>query len=647
MLDFSIYLLYRAGTALLTALPLRLLFHFGQFLGMGAWLFLPQYRRLAIRNLEIAFGREKTRREIAGIARHHFQNLGANLICSVKMSCMPPDKIERHVEIENLEAIHRFLRDGHPVVGLISHIGNWELLAPLFGHRIDYARAATVYQKLRNPYIEADVRRRRGRVELFDRTDGFHGPIELLRSGGIIGVLGDQHAGDKGVWTPFFGRLASTTPLPGLLAKRTGAAVVSVAVFTVGPARWRMAVTERLDAPGDSVDAITFKGNRNLEQQIRSAPEDWFWVHNRWKTPSPNFFLTHYRRGVYLPSEMTVNELKPFRILIRGPNWLGDSVISMPAVRALKAGRPDAHITVLAPEKIAAVWKIVPEVDEVIGLTSRSLFGAVRSIRERSRFDVAVLFPNSLRAALEAKLAGIPRRVGFPGHRRGWLLNQIIAEPPRLGPIQHQVNRYLQLAREVGAPAETEPVRMFLPRGKTNGATVKVALCPGAEYGPAKRWLPERFAEVALTISAQRPVQWILFGTAGDAEVGATIEAAIGASCLNRIGQTTLDQLITELRQCAVLLTNDTGTMHLATILGVPVVAVFGSTEPRLTGPLGTGHHIIRHQVECSPCFLRECPIDFRCMHAVKVEEVAESVSSLLEKWERPLASGNRPPSEN
>jgi len=127
-------------------------------------------------------------------------------------------------------------------------------------------------------------------------------------------------------------------------------------------------------------------------------------------------------------------------------------------------------------------------------------------------------------------------------------------------------------------------------------------------------------------------VQWILFGTKSDAVIGEQISQALGDSCVNRIGQTTLDQLIDELRECRLLLTNDTGTMHLASLLGVPVVAIFGSTDPRLTGPLGQGHTILRHQVECSPCFLRECPIDFRCMKAVSVEEVADAVLSILPK---------------
>jgi heptosyltransferase-2 len=137
-------------------------------------------------------------------------------------------------------------------------------------------------------------------------------------------------------------------------------------------------------------------------------------------------------------------------------------------------------------------------------------------------------------------------------------------------------------------------------------------------------------------------VQWILFGTSADAERGAAIESALGSKCVNRVGQTTLEQLIAELGECALLLTNDTGTMHLATLLGIPVVALFGSTEPRLTGPLGTGHTVIRHQVECSPCFLRECPIDFRCMTAITVDEVVAAVSALLGKWEGPLADAPR-----
>ena len=142
--------------------------------------------------------------------------------------------------------------------------------------------------------------------------------------------------------------------------------------------------------------------------------------------------------------------------------------------------------------------------------------------------------------------------------------------------------------------------------------------------------MPDRFAEVAELVSNGSKAKWVLFGTTNDAAAGETIAAKLGDSCVNRIGQTTLDELISELRDCRALLTNDTGTMHLAALLGVPVVAIFGSTEPQLTGPLGDGHIVLRRHVECSPCFLRECPIDFRCMKEVTTQEVVNAMKSIL-----------------
>jgi lipopolysaccharide heptosyltransferase II len=624
-------------TGIASALPLRLLFSLGNFVGFAGWLLFPEYRRLARRNLEIAFATEKSPRELGRLCRRHFQRLASNLLCGPKLGSMMPEQLERYIEPENTDAVHQVLRAGQPVIILLTHMGNWEVTGPLMPHYFHYARIGTVYQPLRDRYLDRDVNRKRARtgVELFDRSEGFHKPIELLRSGGLLGILGDQHAGDHGVWTPFFGRLASTSPLPALLAKRTGAAVIALSVYTVAPARWRLVFTPRIDWPGASINELTLKGNETIEQEIRIAPEDWFWVHNRWKTPQPHFLLRRYKRGIYLPPE-AAKTLKPFRILIRAPNWLGDSVITVPAVQAIKAGRPDAHITIAAPEKIASVWKLVPDVDEILPIKAGSLFSTVNAIRGHPRFDAAILFPNSLRAALEVWLAGVPRRVGFAGHHRRWLLNQIVPDEPHLGPIRHQVYRYFRMARQLGGPARRPELRKFLPRVRANNAPAKVGLCPGAEYGPAKRWLPERFAEVAKAVAGERAVQWILFGTAADAERGAAIATALGGECQNRIGQTTLDELAAELGECALLLTNDTGTMHLATLIGIPVVAVFGSTEPRLTGPLGTGHDVIRHQVECSPCFLRECPIDFRCMKAISVEEVVAAVSAQLDRWQTP-----------
>jgi heptosyltransferase II len=633
MFDFVVYLLYRAGLAVAAALPLPFLFGFGEFVGLCAWAFAGKYRRLATRNLEFAFAKEKSPRELRQLVRSHFRRLSANLLCSAKLTQMPPEKILEHVEVENIESMAREFRAGVPVALVLSHLGTWEMFAQLMPKFVGFVRNASVYQGLGNRFIDEHVRRTRSQagLELFDRHNGFEPVIDLLRSGGGIGVLSDQHAGDHGVWTPFFGRLASTSPLPALLAKRTRAALIAAGVYTTGRARWRMVFTERFDEKGASVAVLTSRINHVIEEQIRRAPEDWFWVHNRWKTPEPNFLLAHYKRGIYLPPGISASDLKPFRILIRSSNWLGDAVMSVPAVRAIKRGRPDVHVTIAAPDKIASMWKLIPEVDAIIPLPDGSLLPFVRRLRQQMPFDVAILFPNSLRVALESWVSGIPRRVGYRGHWRSWLVNQIVREPRKPGPPEHHSLRFLRIARECGA--ETSNIEVPKPNQTSNiKHQTLIGLCPGAEYGPAKRWLPERFAEAAAKITAQSSAQWIVFGTKNDAAIGEQIAAAIGDHCVNRIGQTTLEQLIDELRRCRLLLTNDTGTMHLAALVGVPVVAVFGSTEPLLTGPLGNGHTILRHHVECSPCFLRECPIDFRCMKAVSADEVAGAVLSMLAK---------------
>src|SRR5436190_4466117 len=634
MFDYPVYLLYRAGTDLLVLLPLPFLFAMGQICGAIAWLFLPQYRKLALRNVRIAFGDELSETEMRRIVRRHFRWLGANLLCSVKFTRMPMEKILERVRLENFELVENCFRQNKPFVLLISHIGSWEFCTRL-SHFSRGQRTATIYQRIRNRHIDRHVRKARSRfgLEVFERSEGFGKAIELLRSGGGIGILMDQHAGDGGLWTPVFGRLASTTPLPALLARRTHAKLIGFAVHTEGFARWRAVAETPIDGVSESIEKLTAHSNEILEKQVRRAPEDWFWVHNRWKTPRPNFLLSRYKRGIFLPER---TRLKPFRILIRSSNWLGDAVMSVPAVRAIKGGRPDAHLTVAVPERIAPLCKIGSEIDEIIALPSKSVFVAARLFRQKRPFDVAILFPNSLRSALEVFLAGIPRRLGLTGHWRRWVLNQRPRKTFARG-IVHQTYKYLELASTMGAKVEPH----FPPANSINGSRdqFRFALCPGAEYGPAKRW--PRFAEVAQEIAARFPVQWILFGTAGDADVGAKIAEVLGEKCLNRIGQTTLEELIDELGDCDLLLTNDTGTMHLAALLRVPTVSIFGSTEPLRPGPPGQRRRMFRHQLECSPCFLRECPLDFRCMHAVTSAEVIAAIQQMISGQAEAAKSGN------
>ena len=324
-------------------------------------------------------------------------------------------------------------------------------------------------------------------------------------------------------------------------------------------------------------------------------------------------------------------------MVVRSPNWLGDAVMSIPAVQAIAAGRPDARVTVLCPVNLADLWKVVPGVAAVLTIGAKDhVLAVARTVRRAGPFDVAVLLPNSLRAALEAWLAGVPRRCGYPGHRRRWLLDQVLPElpPPGQGQTRHHRDRYREIAKQIGADITTRPTPppVVLPVANSDGdPRPRFALCPGAEYGPAKRWGVERFAATAKMVAAHGPgCRWVLVGTGKDRELGKFLEQELGPDvCENLIGQTTLAGLIETLAGCRLLLSNDTGTMHLAAWLGVPTVAVFGSTEPRLTGPVAHDParvRVLRRQVECSPCFRRECPLDLRCMAAVSVEETTAAV---------------------
>jgi len=513
------------------------------------------------------------------------------------------------------------------VVMAINHIGNWELYAQLIG-RVRDVEVGTIFQSQRNKYLNRLIDRNRRRLGLrtFDRKKGYLGAVDLIEGGGILAVLIDQHAGEGGLWTPLFSKLASTSPLAAMLADRTGAPLISVAIHTVGTARWRCTIEPPIEPAGRSVEQLTAQLNRILEKQITGSLKDWFWLHNRWKTMWPRFFSRKWKRGCHLPDGTRPEELHPFRVLVRSSNWLGDAVMGIPAVEACKAGRPDAHLTVLAPEKLAPLWRRVAAVDEVIGIAPGESPGRLAR-RVRGEFDVAILFPNSLRAALEARALRVPRIVGYPGHWRRWLLNQIPRSTPESG--GHQANRFLRLVEFCGAPVPPNGPA-FARKNAGVRAVPRIGICPGAEYGPAKRWPAERFAAAMKECHAARPAEWVVFGVAGDAPSAEAIERLCPFPVRNLAGKTTLDGLIDELAACDALLTNDTGTMHLAAFLGVPTVAVFGSTEPDLTSPLGDFHRVLRHKVECSPCFKRECPIDFRCMTRIEPAQASAALREIL-----------------
>ena len=328
------------------------------------------------------------------------------------------------------------------------------------------------------------------------------------------------------------------------------------------------------------------------------------------------------------------------RILVKGTNWVGDTIISFPAVHALRRHFPKARISVLTKSRLAELWKANPSVDEVIPYDMPTGAGRIlgelqiaRLIKQKA-IDLAVIFPRSFSSALMVFLGGVPRRIGYKAECRGLLLTERIACTVELL-RKHRMYYYLHLIERLGSyPSPPLPslalngtqerwAEAFLSRNRLKGKLM-IGLNPGATYGQAKCWPPERFAELGRRLVRDHGASILIFGSSRpqEGELNAAIAEGIGEGCLNLSGETSLLQLAALLRRCRLVVTNDTGTMHVAAAMGTRVIAIFGPTDPRTTSPLGKGHVIIRKEVPCSPCLKRVCPEDHRCMDLIEVEEV-------------------------
>ncbi len=350
-------------------------------------------------------------------------------------------------------------------------------------------------------------------------------------------------------------------------------------------------------------------------------------------------------------------------ILVRGPNWLGDAVMCEPALRGLKWIARDARLSLLVKPAVAELFKGHPAIGQLIvydskgrhaGLSGKwTLAGELR----RGRFDLAVLFQNAFEAALLVFAAGVPRRYGYTTDGRSVLLSEPVAVPDRHAPV-HQVRYYWDMLRPMGLTGAPPAPELCLLQEEERAMAARLAqmglgetdvvigLNPGSTYGGAKRWLPERFAEVAnrlcrtLGETQSGRVSAVVLGAKGEEPLGREIAGRLTMPSAVLSGSTTIRELMVAVKRCRVLLTNDTGPMHIASALGVPVAAVFGPTDWRTTSPYGTAHALVRQPVECAPCLLRECPIDHRCMTRVSSDQVYEAATKLIHLGQKTRAEG-------
>jgi heptosyltransferase-2 len=335
------------------------------------------------------------------------------------------------------------------------------------------------------------------------------------------------------------------------------------------------------------------------------------------------------------------------RVLIRSTNWVGDAIMTTPAVRAVRKNFPRAEITILAKPWVAPVFSNNPYIDRIMLYDDagrhRLGLGTIRIAKElrHGSYDLAVLFQNAFEAALLAFLAGIPKRLGYDTDGRKPLLTHPVKRHVGFRKI-HEIDYYLAIltgarlavnGRDltlVVSDAERQRADTLLAGNDIRARDRLVGVNPGATYGTAKRWLPDRFAELCDRLCRTCDARIVIFGAPGEKEVADRIGRLMQYPALNLCGKTNLREAMAVIELCRLFVTNDSGLMHVAAALDIPLVSVFGSTNPVTTGPSSSKSHVVRVPVPCSPCLKPECPTDHRCMKEISVDMVFSVVKEML-----------------
>jgi heptosyltransferase-2 len=353
--------------------------------------------------------------------------------------------------------------------------------------------------------------------------------------------------------------------------------------------------------------------------------------------------------------------LHPKKILIRSTNWVGDAIMTTPAVRSIRMNFPRAHISLLALPWVADVFVASPYIDRIIPYDKTGQHQGIRgrikliNILRQQQFDLAILLQNAFEAALVAKLASIPARAGYTTDGRFLLLTHRARVTKRIK-TRHQVYYYQEMLTRLGL--QTGPDELYLHMlGKTQDwaedfirnlqkrsgkIQYLVGLNPGASYGPAKRWPAEKYGELAARIIENYNAVMLVFGTEADRKAAAIIQRYAPAGCVDLTGKTTLVEAMALIARCNAFMTNDSGLMHVAAALQTPLVAIFGSTNPVTTGPFSLSSRVVRQEIPCSPCMQTHCKTDFRCMQEIPSDEVFDALTEMLNRYE-----GSNPTTKN
>lgn len=332
---------------------------------------------------------------------------------------------------------------------------------------------------------------------------------------------------------------------------------------------------------------------------------------------------------------------KARRIVIRSTNWIGDAVMTTPGMEAIRSTFPDAEIVVVADPVVARLFTAHPFCDRVIVFDKKGKHKGWRGMLcfsqtlRKEKFDLAILFQNAVEAAIMALVAGIPMRAGYRTDARGILLTHGVAVGPAERRLPH-AEYYLNMLKALDISGGDGRLSLSCTEAEIRRAKdilvggMWAVINPGATYGSAKRWYPDRFAKVADLLVREFELGILIVGGPDESDICREIESYMDGHSVNMGGRTSVREMMALISLCSLMVTNDSGPMHVAAAFGVPIVAVFGPTDHTTTSPMGEKVMIVRKGAECAPCLLRSCPTDHRCMTAVTVDDVMKGVRNLL-----------------
>ncbi|MBE36997.1 MAG: hypothetical protein CMI16_15820 [Opitutaceae bacterium] len=504
-------------------------------------------------------------------------------------------------------AVAKQLADPEPVMLATAHMAYWEVLASMpLVTKGAFPEMGAIFRPMDNPSLDAWVKSTRERygINMLSRKEGFQEALRMMRRKGMIGLLFDQNAGLQGALSTLFGRVCSTSELSGLLTHKFNARVYAMYSERLG--FWRVRLHWDPLSLENSTAGVTLGLNHWLENKLTESDNfcaSWLWAHERWKNQDiPNKRLRLEAKRNLIAEDLVIHGIDKLpqrtRICIRLPNWLGDVVMALPLLRAIRASRPDAEITLVAKPAFHSLLESRNIAEHLIAIPAKGFGYFTTFWKLRNRFpDCYLLFTNSLRGDLEAWLTGSPQRFGIlRSDKRRPLLTHHYEVPADFDERKnHQLTLWTHFLEHFGlnASAELSPLNQL-----ATNSTLTIGLIAGSENNPEKRWPVGHWCELINQLPKEARI--ILFGTDTDRTITDEISARVDRPVENLAGRTKLPEYCELLTNCSLLITNDTGGMHLANALGTPLIALFGPTNPIRTGPVFSGFTRILQPLDCA-----------------------------------------------